>query len=155
VGVLDESAKAAATASLRERLDLHRKNVDCASCHARLDPLGFGLENFDATGAWRASENGRAIDAAGDLPDGRRFEGPAELKALLVSDGAFVRCLAKKLAVYALGRGLSGEDDAAVDAIVVALVGTRGKPPTLEDLIQGLVGSELFRTRPIAGGNTR
>ncbi len=144
VGVLDESPKASASASLRERLEMHRTNVDCASCHARLDPLGFGLENFDATGAWRASEHGRAIDAAGDLPDGRKFDGPAELKALLKKDGSFVRCLARKLAVYALGRGLSEVDEAAVDD----LVETRADSPALEDLIQGHVASELFRTRP-------
>ena len=143
VGVIDESANASTAASLRERLDEHRKNVDCASCHARLDPLGFGLENFDATGAWRATDEGHAIDATGDLPDGRRFSGPAELKALLASDDAFTRALAKKLAIYALGRGLSPADEAALDVLARKL----GKGPALETLIQEIVASELFRTR--------
>jgi hypothetical protein len=143
VGVLDESKAASSAASLRERFEEHRKNPDCAACHARLDPLGFGLENFDATGAWRTSDDGHPIIATGDLPDGRRFDGPAELKALLAQDDAFTRCLTKKLAIYALGRGLSPADEAALDALAKKL----GKGPTLEALIQEIVTSDLFRTR--------
>jgi hypothetical protein len=143
VGVIDESAKAAQGASLRERLEVHRKKTDCAVCHARLDPLGFGLENFDATGAWRASDEGHPIDARGDLPDGRKFDGPAGLKAMLKSDGAFARCLTMKLATYALGRGLTEEDETELTSVVAKL----GKSPTLQDVIQAIVASDAFHTR--------
>jgi hypothetical protein len=163
VGVIDESAQAAMGASLRERLEMHRKSSDCAACHARLDPLGFGLENFDATGAWRTSDEGHAIDARGDLPDGRKFDGPAGLKAMLKADGAFARCLALKLTTYALGRGLSKGDEEAITGLVRSLgagsgvAGTAKAPaasnapasrsPTLQDLILGIVASDMFRTR--------
>jgi hypothetical protein len=131
-----------------------------------LDPLGFGLENFDATGAWRASDDGHPIDARGDLPDGRKFDGPAGLKAMLKSDGAFTRCLALKLATYALGRGLSKEDEASIEGVVRALgaaassapapsssrAGTSSSP-TLQELIEAIVASEPFRTRTLSKGS--
>ena len=82
---LDE-AKIGSAASLRDQMEAHRQNATCASCHARMDPLGFGLENFDAIGAWRTQDGKFPIDASGTLPDGRSFKGPVELKAILNED---------------------------------------------------------------------
>jgi mono/diheme cytochrome c family protein len=114
---LDE-AKVGSASSLRQQLEEHRKNVTCASCHARLDPLGFGLENFNAIGAWRTQDGNFPIDASGTLPDGRSFKGPQELKTILRADrDAFAQCLAEKLLTYALGRGLERYDRPVVKKI--------------------------------------
>jgi hypothetical protein len=115
---LDE-AKIGSASSLREQLEQHRQNAMCASCHARMDPLGFGLENFNAIGAWRAQDGKYPIDASATLPDGRTFRGPQELEALLKRDSdAFAECITRKLMTYALGRGLEPYDQAAVKQIV-------------------------------------
>ena len=106
--------------SLRGRLEQHRANPVCASCHVRMDPLGFGLENFDGVGRWRETgEAGTAIDASGTLPDGTAFDGPAELRNVLLSRrDEFVRTVAEKLLTYALGRGLEHYDMPATRTIV-------------------------------------
>ncbi len=104
--------------SMRAQLDQHRANPNCASCHARMDPLGFALEHFDAIGGWREKENGLPIDTAGTLPDGRSFTGFQDLIAILKADpGAFTECLTEKMLTYALGRGLERGDRKAVKAI--------------------------------------
>ena len=104
--------------SLRERMEMHRKNPACASCHQRMDPLGFALENFDALGKWRTSSDGAAIDPSASFPDGTRFEGVAGLKTLLVSHKEdFVRTLTGKLLAYAIGRGLDFHDLPAIRRI--------------------------------------
>ena len=110
------------SASMREQLELHRKDPTCASCHRRMDPLGFGLENFDATGAWRTMDGKFPIDATGTLPDGRKFDGPDELRSILRADHqAFEHCLTAKLLTYALGRGLERYDKRTVSGIVSRL----------------------------------
>src|SRR5207302_1705473 len=107
-----------ATASLRQQMEEHRKNAVCASCHANMDPLGFGLENFDAVGAWRTKDGDSPVDASGVLPSGQKFNGPAQLKTILMSrKNQFARCLSEKLLTYALGRGLEPADKCYVDAI--------------------------------------
>lgn len=117
VANLDEAA-IGSSASLRQQLEQHRKNATCASCHARMDPLGFGLENFDAVGAWREQDGKFPIDSAGSLPDGRSFKGPNDLKVILKSDReAFARTLTEKLMTYGLGRGLERYDKPAVKKI--------------------------------------
>ena len=105
--------------SLRELLELHRKNPECAHCHAKMDPLGFALENYDAIGRWRTKDGPFPIDASGELSTGRKFSGPIELKDLLLEQKeAFARTLTKNLLIYALGRGLQGNDECVVrDAI--------------------------------------
>lgn len=106
-------------ASLREKLEAHRENPSCASCHDRIDPLGFGLENYSPIGAWRTEDAGLPLDSTGKLPDGRTFAGPGELKKVLLErKNDFVRCLAEKMLTYALGRGLEDYDAPAVAAIV-------------------------------------
>lgn len=118
---LDE-AKVGQTVSLRQQLEQHRKNAVCASCHSRMDPLGFGLENFDATGAWRTHDGKFPVDTSGVLPDGRKFNGPDELKVILKSDrDAFAKGLTEKLMTYALGRGLEPYDKRTVKDIVAHL----------------------------------
>ncbi|MEW6126243.1 MAG: DUF1592 domain-containing protein [Acidobacteriota bacterium] len=114
---LDE-AKIGKSISLREQLEQHRKNATCAACHARMDPLGFGLENFNAIGAWRTEDGKFPIDSTGTLPDGRTFKGAGQLKALLKADrNAFAEGLTEKLLTYALGRGLEAYDKPAVKKI--------------------------------------
>lgn len=92
------------TASLREQLEQHRQDPTCATCHNVMDPIGLGLENYDAIGAYRTEDNGIPIDASGTLPDGSVFNGPAELRELIAADPGFSRCLIKNLYTYALGR---------------------------------------------------
>lgn len=105
-------------ANLREALQKHREKAACASCHSRLDPLGFALENYDAIGKFRVSEGGVAIDASGSLPEGTTVNGPGDLKKILMDRrDAFVECLAEKMLTYALGRGLEHYDLPAVRKI--------------------------------------
>jgi hypothetical protein len=105
-------------ASLRQQMEAHRSDATCAACHTRMDPLGFGLENYDAVGGWRDKDGGVAIDASGTLPDGRRFSGPGELAGILQADrGEFALAFTSKLLIYALGRGLERYDRPTVKAI--------------------------------------
>ena len=114
---LDEST-VGVDRSLRQQMEAHRTNATCAACHVRMDPLGFGLENFDAVGAWRTQDGKFPVDATGALPDGRTFSGPEELEAVLRQDkDAFTRALTEKLLTYALGRGLERYDRRTVKAI--------------------------------------
>ncbi len=97
--------------SLRELLAKHRANAACASCHSRLDPIGFSLENFDAVGKYRDKEGDSIIEASGSLPDGTVIDGPRGLKnVLLERKDEFVETFAEKLLTYALGRGLEDFD---------------------------------------------
>jgi len=137
--------------SLRERMETHRSNPACASCHQRMDPLGFALENFDAVGKWRTSSDGAPIDPSASFPDGTRFEGLAGLRTLLASHKQdFVRTLSGKLLAYALGRGLDSRDMPAVRAV------TRDAAPsdyTWSAIITGIVKSTPFRMA-VASGDT-
>jgi hypothetical protein len=117
VPTLDEQSLGK-TVSLREQFEKHRANAACASCHARMDPLGFALENFDAIGAWRDQDGKFPIETAGTLPDGRSFKGYEELRTILKADAAaFADCLADKLLTYTLGRGLERSDRNTVKTI--------------------------------------
>lgn len=111
------------TGTLRERMVAHRANAICASCHKSMDPLGFGLENFDAIGQWRTEDGKFPVDAAGTLPGGREFKGVDGLKQILLAQREqFAHCLAEKMLTYALGRGLEDSDAAAVDQIAGAAI---------------------------------
>ena len=108
---LKEAEVSGRVLSMREKLDLHRTNPVCASCHQRMDPLGFALENFDALGKWRAESDGIPIDAAAALPDGSRFDGPEGLRGLLANRRAeFVRTFTEKLLAYSIGRTIEFYD---------------------------------------------
>jgi len=106
--------------TLRQRTELHRKDANCASCHKVFDPIGFGLENFDAIGRWRDQDDaGGAIDAAGELPDGKHFASPKELKTIIASrTDELARNLTEKLLAYALCRQLEGYDEIVVDHLM-------------------------------------
>ena len=116
---LQEAGKNGAPKALRERMEIHRKNAVCASCHQRMDPLGFSLENFDALGKWRTVSDGAPIDASASLPDGTKFDGVKGLRALLVSHKEdFLRTFTAKLLAYAIGRGADYYDQPAIRKIV-------------------------------------
>ena len=115
-----EDQKEQLSGTLRQQLEQHRKNPNCAVCHQQMDELGFALENFNAVGAWRTFDGSHPIDAVATLPSGERFDGPRQLVQVLVSKkrDPFVRCLAENLLTFALGRGLEYYDVCAVDKIV-------------------------------------
>jgi hypothetical protein len=117
-----KAEEAELSGTLRQKMEQHRKDPACATCHAKMDPLGFGLENFDAVGAWRTLDGKDKIDSSGVLPSGEKFAGPAELKKILMSRKKdFVRNLAEKMMIYGLGRGLDSTDQCAVEEIVKAV----------------------------------
>lgn len=132
--------------TLRQQMEQHRVNAACATCHQRLDPLGFALENFDAVGAWREKDAGEPIDSSGVLPGGEKFNGAGELTSLLVQTkkDAFLRCMAEKMLTYALGRGLEYYDKCALDRIVGALNQHDAK---MSVLVTEIVSSEPFTRR--------
>jgi mono/diheme cytochrome c family protein len=108
--------------TLKQRMEQHRSNAACAVCHERMDAIGFGLENFDAIGAWRDKDGPHSIDASGELSPGRSFSGPEELKKLLAErPGLFVRCLTDRMLTYALGRGLEEYDECTIERIAQAV----------------------------------
>jgi len=129
--------------TVRERLAQHRADPVCGGCHSRIDPLGFALENYDALGQWRTEDAGKPIDNTGELPDGTKFAGPDELRAVLMDKkDLFVRNLTNRMLGYALGRGLTRQDSCTVDSIVSQLAGEGYKS---QALIQAIVMSEPFR----------
>ncbi|MBI5767084.1 MAG: DUF1592 domain-containing protein [Verrucomicrobia bacterium] len=121
------------TGTLREQMEKHRADPGCASCHAKMDAIGFGLENFDGIGAWRDKDGPTAIDSTGALASGDRFAGVVELAELLATKRAdeFRRCLAEKMLTYALGRGVEYYDRPAIDGIMAALRAGNDKFSTL------------------------
>ena len=130
-------------ASLRQQLEEHRSNAVCASCHARMDPLGFGLENYDAVGAWRTHDGKFPIDSSGSLPDGRTFHGADGLAGILKpSRDAFVESLTEKMLTYALGRGIERHDRPAVRQIAERLAANDYR---FSSLMLGIVNSAQFQ----------
>jgi hypothetical protein len=145
VPALKEGKAIAESASLRQRMEQHRSNPACASCHQKMDPLGFGFENFDAVGAWRERDGKNAIDPAGVLPDGATFKGPAELKSILKGrEKDFTHCLTEKMIIYALGRGLERPDRCVVDEVTRGVVQNKY---AFSSLVLGIVKSEPFLMR--------
>jgi PAS domain-containing protein len=131
--------------SLRTQLELHRSKAECAGCHNRMDPIGLGLENFNAIGLWREEDGNEKINAEGQLVTGETFQGVDELRKILgTRREAFYRCLAGKLLTYALGRGLDHGDRCAVDRITRDLLANDGKSMTL---IMGVIDSVPFQMR--------
>ena len=131
--------------SLRQRMEQHRANPACANCHARMDPLGFAFENYNAIGAFRAKDGNFDIDSSGTLPDGRSFKGPAELKAILKDKKElFSRNLAEKMLTYSLGRGVEYYDKPTIDRIAAELARNNYKFSTL---VVEIAKSDPFRLR--------
>jgi len=138
--------------SLRQQMETHRADPLCASCHLKMDVLGFGLENYDAIGRWRITDGRFPIDASGTFPNGKTFNGPAAMKAILLDNMPdFVRCLTEKMLTYALGRGVESYDRPAVDAVVrEAAVGDN----RFQSLILGIVHSVPFQQHHAAPEET-
>jgi len=142
---LESSNKDGKPLSVRQMLEMHRANPVCASCHARMDPLGLSLENFDAIGQWRTTDAGNAIDASGVLLDGTKVNGPRELRAALTAQGTqFVNTVTGKLLTYALGRGLEYYDGPTVRAIDRAAAANDYR---WSSVILGIVKSPEFQMR--------
>jgi hypothetical protein len=143
--LIENGENGAAPTTVRERLEQHRKNPACASCHSRMDPLGFALENFDGIGKWRTTEFGRPLDSSGVLIDGTKFTNPAEFRAALLNRrDEFVRTATEKLLTYALGRGVEYPEMPVVRSIMRAAAATDSR---WSSLILGIVRSTPFQTR--------
>jgi hypothetical protein len=138
-----EETKVDKNASLRVRLEQHRANPDCAVCHAKIDPVGFTLENFDAIGTWREQDGNNRIDATGNFSDGAKVNGVAGLKKYLKSE-KFARAFEQKLMTYALGRGTERSDKAALDAVGKQTAAGGHK---MSALIAAIVTSDPFLKR--------
>ena len=146
VPALDDS-KVGQSASLRQQMEAHRQSPVCASCHSKMDPLGFGLENLNAIGAWRDEDGKFPVDSSGMLPGGRSFKGPKELKALLMGGrDAFVAGLTEKLLIYALGRGLERYDRPVLQTIGASLPGHGYR---FSQLVIGVVNSLPFEMKSV------
>ena len=131
--------------TMRQRMEEHRANPVCASCHRLMDPIGFSLENFDAIGRWRTMDSGTPIDPSGELPDGTRFTGPLELReALLTRREEFVSTVTERLLTYALGRGVEHYDAPAIRSIVRA---AESGDYRWSSLFLGVVRSTPFQMR--------
>jgi hypothetical protein len=146
---LESSNKDNKPLSVREMLEMHRASPACAGCHARMDPLGLSLENFDAIGQWRTTDAGHAIDASGVLLDGTKVDGPTPLRhALLAQQTQFAKAVTEKLLTYALGRGLEYYDAPAVRTIDRSAAADNYR---WSSLILGVVKSAPFQMRTAAG----
>lgn len=147
---LSEEKEAILSGTLRQRMEQHRANPLCASCHALMDPLGFAFENYDGIGAWRVQDGAFPVDASGRLPSGEAFAGVAQMKDILLRQkDQFIRCLSERLLTYALGRGLEPYDQCAIDAIAKNVNLHQFK---FSSLVLGVAHSVPFQMR--RGGST-
>jgi hypothetical protein len=142
----DAAGDGNASPTMREMMEIHRKKPECRNCHARMDPIGLGLENFDALGQFRTREHGQAIDASGKLLTGETFADVAALKEILAVKRKpdFYRCLAEKLLTYAIGRGVEYYDSTTIDQLTGRMEKNHGK---MRELVQGIVESAPFQKR--------
>jgi mono/diheme cytochrome c family protein len=144
VPALDEQA-VGTTASLRKQMETHRTNAICASCHSRMDPLGFALENYDAIGKWRTMDGGFPVDSSGILPGGKKFANSAEMRQILSERvPELTRTLTEKLLIYSLGRGLQRYDRPTVNRITKKIAASGYG---FQTLVQEVVRSLPFQSR--------
>jgi len=144
VPLLDESA-VGTSASLRQQMETHRSNAVCASCHSKMDVLGFGLENYDGIGKWRTMDGKFPVDSSGTLPNGKSFSDPSGMRSALVAQlPDFARCMVEKMLTYSLGRGLGPGDRRTVDEITKNWAAS-GYP--FQSLLYEIVGSLPFQSR--------
>ncbi|HEX5104612.1 MAG TPA: DUF1588 domain-containing protein, partial [Pirellulaceae bacterium] len=148
---LEPTAEDAPKATIRAQLAAHATNATCASCHSRIDPLGFAFENYDAIGRWRTEEEGAGkgrnppVNAAGELPDGRKFDNAREFKALLIQDqDRIAEAFVEQLATYALRRVMTIDDAEQIHAIAGA---SQNDEYRLRTVIENFVHSDLFQKR--------
>jgi hypothetical protein len=131
--------------TLKQRMEQHRSNPSCSSCHQKMDALGFAFESFNAIGAFRDKDEGQPIDATGELPGGVKLNGPQAVKDYLGANrDKFMRALTEKLLIYAMGRGLEPYDRRAVDTI---LKRSAGKNDRFSEVVLAIVASDPFRFR--------
>jgi hypothetical protein len=130
--------------TLREMMEQHASDPECVACHMLMDPIGFGLENFDGIGGWRDLDNGFPIDASGELPGGQTFEDSTGLIDLLSQDTRLTECMVEKTFIYALGRGIKKEDLDSLDAIEGSFIEGNHR---FEELLIHIVRSDAFRFR--------
>jgi hypothetical protein len=151
VPALNEAAAGTPT-SLRDALNKHRADPICSSCHSRMDPLGFGLENYDAIGRWRTEDNKAPIQVGGTLPNGVEFSTPAQLRGLLAQElPEFTRNLTEKMLIYAMGRGTQSYDRLLIRDIVNKM---KKSDYRFQTLIQEIVRSLPFQARRGQAKNT-
>lgn len=148
---LENNSAVDLNASLRKRMEQHRANPECATCHEKMDPLGFAFENFDAIGAWRDKDGDHPIDPSGKTPDGQVFQGPEQLKELLKYGDSFARTVTQKMLTFALGRGLEFYDKCVVDDIVEKL---KKNDYRFSTLILEIVNSRPFELRQVNGNES-
>lgn len=129
--------------TMRERFEAHSEDPKCATCHRLMDPIGFGMEHFDGVGSWREMDNGKPIDASGELPGEINFNGPTELAQILAESEKLPECATEKMLTYALGRGMKKWDKPQMEAIVT----TTGPNHGFRDLIKAVATSDAFRYR--------
>ncbi len=143
---LNDAKRTELHGSLRQKMEQHRTNAICASCHQRMDPLGFGLENFDGIGQWREKDGDAKVDASGTLVSGEHFAGPTELQKILLTKKRpdFLRCVSEKILTYALGRGMEYYDRPAIEKIVADMDKDGAK---LSSLVLAVVKSAPFEMR--------
>jgi hypothetical protein len=140
---LESTANDTTGLTLRERLELHRASPDCSNCHAKMDPMGFALENYDASGRWRDLDAKKPIDASGELLDGTKFNGPVEFKQMLLSKRDQIgEHFTRQMLIYALGRGLDFRDECTVKSIVEAAKADNWK---LATIVEQIAISDPFR----------
>ncbi|HEX6243518.1 MAG TPA: DUF1588 domain-containing protein, partial [Polyangiales bacterium] len=131
--------------SLRQRLEQHRANPACSGCHNLMDPIGFGLENYDAIGSYRTRDGSANVDATGVMPDGSRFNGALELSGLLAADPRFSRCVTRQFMTFAVGRLLDGSvDEAWVEHLAARAQAEDG---SLKSIIRTVLLSDAFLSR--------
>ena len=141
----EETQQKAKNLSLRAQFELHRSNAECSSCHDKMDPLGFGMENYDVLGRWREKDGEHAIDSTGKLPSGESFTGPAGLKKILMSrKDEVMKHLVRKMTGYAFGRELNRFDNCVVDKSLETLQHNNYRPSVL---IEHIAMSFPFRHR--------
>ncbi len=146
VPALEAHSKDGKELTMRQQMDQHRSSPVCSSCHSRMDPIGFALENYNGVGSWRDKDAGSVIDTSGKLPDGTTFQGPAGLRLLLMTKlrDEFIDTFSEKLATYALGRGLEYYDKPAIRKIAAE---ADKEGDTIPAFIQAIVKSQQFQMR--------
>ena len=142
---LSKTSAVNASLSLRQQMEVHRKNPACAVCHTKMDALGFGFENYDPIGRWRTKDGNTVIDTSAVLPDGSKFSGPAQLKAVLMANKKdFAYSFVEKLMTFALGRGVDANDKCFVDEVVKKAEPSGYK---FSAIVQGIANSDPFKKR--------
>lgn len=144
--VLETHSKDGRALTMRQQMEMHRANPTCSSCHSRMDPIGFALENFDGIGAYRTKDGGSVIDASGKMPDGKVFSGASGLKSLLLNGhrDEFLTTFTEKLMTYALGRGVEAEDEPSVRAVIRD---ASKRNSSISDIITAIVQTQQFQMR--------